>query len=227
MQLLIVHRDPEMGEALVQMINNYTRHHCQLVESDKSAMDWARRHSKCDLLLVQLEADGIDGLALGSSLSEIFPALQVLFFPSYDAGERRLEVGRSKVFPEPIEGDELLGAIERAEKAPPDSPDLFHVVDVLQMCCLSRRSGALQLVKEMKNGLVFLRNGKIVHAETTAARGRDAVAEMVGWKWIEFAYERSVRPPLETIKSEWHEILIELVTGEKTEDRIQSERRSA
>ena len=227
MQLLIVHRDSEMGEALVQMMKSYTRHQCELVGSDVAAMDWARRHQQCNLLLTQLEADGIDGLALGSSLSEIFPALQVLFFPNYPAAERRLEIGEAKVFPEPIEGDELLAAIERAENAPPNAPDLFHVVDVLQMCCLSRRNGALQLVKEAKSGLVFLRGGKIVHAETTTARGRDALLEMVSWEYIEFAYERSVRPPLETITAAWHDVLIDVVTAGKQEDSIKSQRRSA
>jgi len=227
MQLLIVHRDSEMGEALVQMMNSYTRHQCELVGSDVAAMDWARRHQQCNLLLTQLEADGIDGLALGSSLSEIFPALQVLFFPNYPAAERRLEIGEAKVFPEPIEGDELLAAIERAENAPPNAPDLFHVVDVLQMCCLSRRNGALQLVKEAKSGLVFLRGGKIVHAETTTARGRDALLEMVSWEYIEFAYERSVRPPLETITAAWHDVLIDVVTAGKQENSIKSQRRSA
>jgi len=227
MQLLVVHRDPELGEALVQMIKNYTRHHCELIDCDKAAMDWARRHQRCELLLVQLNAEAIDGLALGSALSELFPALQVLFLPNYAAADRRLEVANTKIFPEPIEGDELLGAIERAENAPPDSLDLFHVVDVLQMCCLSRRSGALQMVKNSKNGLVYLRSGRIVHAETTMARGRDALAEIVQWKFVEFAYERSVRPPLETISNEWHEILIDLVGVEKRDDAVESERRSA
>jgi len=219
MQLLIVHRDPEMGEALVQMVKSYTRHQCQLVRSDSAAVDWARHHPQCNLLLAQLEAEGIDGLALGSSLSEIYPRLQVLFFPNYPAAERRLEVAETKVFPEPIEGDDLLGAIERAENVPPNAPDLFHVVDVLQMCCLSRRSGALQLVKESKSGLVFLRNGKIVHAETTAARGRDALVEMVSWELIEFAYERSVRPPLETITTAWDDLMIDAVTDQKSHRR--------
>jgi hypothetical protein len=227
MQLLIVHRDSEMAEALVQMVKSYTRHQCELVGSDVAAMDWARRHQKCNLLLTQLEADGIDGLALGSSLSEIFPALQVLFFPNYPATHRRLEIAETKIFPEPIEGDDLLGAIERAENAQPNAPDLFHVVDVLQMCCLSRRNGALQLVKETKSGLVFLRGGKIVHAETTTARGRDALLEMVSWKFIEFAYERSVRPPLETITGAWHDVLIEVVTAGKQEDSIKSQHRLA
>jgi CheY-like chemotaxis protein len=227
MQLLIVHRDPEMGEALVQMMKSYTRHHCQLATSDKEAMDWARLHQQCNLLLAQLEAEGIDGLALGSSLSEIFPALQVLFFPKYPATARRLKIPETKVFPEPIEGDELLSAVERAEKAPPNAPDLFHVVDVLQMCCLSRRSGAVQLVKEAESGLVYLRNGKIVHAETTANRGRDALLEMVSWDLVEFAYERSMRSPLETIKTDWHEILIDVVAEQTQENPVKSQRRSA
>ena len=117
MQLLIVHRDSEMGEALVRMVMSYTRHQCELVGSDVAAMDWARRHQQCNLLLTQLEADGIDGLALGSSLSEVFPALQVLFFPNYPAAARRLEIAETKVFAEPIEGDDLLAAIERAAQS--------------------------------------------------------------------------------------------------------------
>ena len=227
MQLLIVHRDSEMAEALVQMVKSYTRHQCELVGSDVAAMDWARRHQKCNLLLTQLEAEGIDGLALGSSLSEVFPALQVLFFPKYPAAAQRLEIAETKVFPEPIKGDDLLAAIERAENARPNAPDLFHVADVLQMCCLSRRNGALQLVKETKSGLVFLRGGKIVHAETNTARGRDALLEMASWEFIEFAYERSVRPPLETITAAWHDVLIDVVTAGKPEDSIKSQRQSA
>ena len=215
MQLLIVHHDPEMGDALVQMVKNYTRHSCNLVSNDAVAMDWARRHQRCDLLLTQLEAEGINGLALGSALSEIFSGLQVLFFPNYTADQRRLEVTESKVFPEPISGDDLLEAIERAEQVPNNAPDLFHVVDVLQMCCLSNRNGALQMAKDGKNGLVFLRNGKIVHAEMDIARGQDAVIEIASWKHVEFAYERSVRPPLETIDGPWDKILIEAINRDK------------
>lgn len=227
MELLIVHRDPEMGQALVQMIKTYTRNQSQWVTSDKEAMDWARHHQHCELLLAQLEDDGIDGLSLGSVLSEIFPRLQVLFFPNYNADERRLDVAGSKIFPEPIEGDELLGAIERAEKMPPNTADFFHVLDVLQMCCLSRRSGAIQMVRGSKNGLVFLRTGRIVHAETTAGRGPEALAEIVNWELVEFAYERNVRPPLESMTGSWDEILVDLINAEKQVNEVESQRRSA
>jgi len=227
MQLLIVHRDAEVGEPLVQMVKSYTRHDCELVGSDASAMNWGRRHRKCALLLTQLEAEGIDGLALGGSLSEIFAGLQILFFPPYASSEQRLEVANAKVFPEPIDGDALLSAIERAENAPADAPDLFHVVDVLQMCCLSRRNGAVQIVKDEMSGLVFLRGGWIVHAEATDARGQDALFEMVAWEFIEFAYDRSVRPPVETITAPWNELLIEAVARNKEQNATKARRRTA
>jgi hypothetical protein len=227
MQLLIVHSDAELGEQLARMVKDYTRHECDLVGNDNAAIDWGRRHGKCALLLTQLEAAGIDGLSLGGSLSEMFPGLQTLFFPPYAAGEQRLEVAVTKVFPEPIDGDALLAAIERAEKLEAAQADLFHVVDIIQMCCLGRRSGALQIVKEKNSGLVFLRDGRLVHVETTAERGANALLEIIGWEHAEFAYDRSVRPPVETITVGWDEALIEAVTLQKEHKTVGSRRRRA
>src|SRR5207253_9306742 len=101
-----------------------------------------------------------DGLALGGQLSEIFPGLQTLFLPGYPSAEQRLEVDNTKVFPEPIDGEALLGAIARAETAIPGAPDWFHVVDVLQMRCLSRRGGAIQMIRGTRSAIVFLRAGQ-------------------------------------------------------------------
>ena len=179
MQVLIAHRDAEIGEQLAQMVNDYTAHECDLVGSAPAAFDWGRRHARCGVLITQLEGDDFDGLAVGAALSEIFSGLQTLFLPAYRAEEQPLEVAETKVFPEPIDGEALLAAIERGTAATDQTPDLFHVADIMQMCCLSRRSGALQMVKENRSGIFFLRQGAIVHAETTAARGRDAFLEIV------------------------------------------------
>lgn len=227
MQLLITHRDQEIGEQLVQMVKDYTTHECDLVGSDAAALDWGRRHAQCVLLLTQLEGEGLDGLALGGSLSEIFPGLQTLFLPAYAASEQRLEINETKVFPEPIDGEGLLGAIGRAEEAVEGAPDLFHVADVLQMCCLSKRSGAIQMVKGKKSGIVFLHGGTLVHAETTAERGKDALFEIVDWEYVEFAYDRTVRPPVETIATPWDQVLIEAVERRKETTPEEEHRRRA
>jgi CheY-like chemotaxis protein len=214
MQLLIVHDDAEVGGQLAGMVADYTEHQCERVDSDAAALAWAEKHAHCELLLAQLEGPGVDGLTLGGSLSEIFPGLQTMFLPAYPAAEQRLEIAKTKVFPEPIDGDRLLEAIETAAAASAGAPDLFHVLDVLQMCCLSKRSGAVQIVNERQNGIVYLRDGKIVHAESAVLRGTEALLEIAGWDEIEFAYDFSIRAP-ETISMPWDEALIEAVVRHK------------
>ncbi|HEY6207033.1 MAG TPA: DUF4388 domain-containing protein [Chthoniobacterales bacterium] len=215
MDLLIVHHDAELGRQLVQMVKDYTAHNCDLAHSDAAAVEWARRHSRCRLLLTQLEAEGIDGLVLGGTLSEIFPGLQTAFFPAYSAAEQRVQVAETKVFPEPIDGEGLLRAIARAENATMNAPDLFHVVDVLQMCCLSRRAGAVQIVKGTQSGIVYLRDGQILHAEMLTVQGQPALLEIVGWGSVEFAYDGAVHSPAETIAPPWDAAIIDAVKQRK------------
>lgn len=210
MQLLIVHDDAEVGEQLAGMVEDYTEHRCDLVGSDAAAQEWAQEHARCDLLLAQLEGNGVDGLGLGGTLSETFPGLQVLFLPSYRAAEQRVKIARTKVFPEPIDGERLLEAIEGAASEEQGAPDLFHVLDILQMCCLGKRTGAVQVVQGGHTGIVFLRDGRIVHAEGSVTRGTEALLEIAGWGDIEFAYDASVRAA-ETISTPWDEALVQVV----------------
>lgn len=214
MQLLIVHDDAEVGEQLAGMVADYTEHRCDLVENEAAAHEWAQKHARCELLLAQLEGPGVDGLALGGSLSEIFPGLQVLFLPAYPAAEQRLEIAKTKVFPEPIDGERLLEAIETAAAAEAGTPDFIHVLDVLQMCCLSKRSGAVQIVKGAQSGIAYLREGRIVHAEGAVTRGTEALLEIARWGDVEFAYDSSVRAS-ETISTPWDEALIQAVVRSK------------
>jgi len=85
------------------------------------------------------------------------------------------------------------------------------------MCCLSKRSGAVQIVKEEQSGIVFLRDGKIVHAEAAVTRGTAALLEIASWGDIEFAYDASVRAS-ETISLPWEEALVQAVTGRREEE---------
>jgi DNA-binding response OmpR family regulator len=221
MQLLVVHHDAEIGEQLLRIVEDYTAHTAHWVENDAAALGWARTHARCGLLLAQLQGPGVDALALGGPVSEIFPGLQILFLPPYRAEEQRLDIAQTKVFPEPINGERLLEAIEIAARATPGAPDLFHIMDLLQMCCLSWRSGAVQIVKETQSGIVFLRDGRIVHAESAIARGTDALLEIARWNWVEFAYDESVRAP-ETISIPWDEALTQEVIRHEEEKARQA-----
>ncbi|CAN5794582.1 hypothetical protein BH20VER1_BH20VER1_00280 [soil metagenome] len=217
MQLLIVHHDAEVGEPLVRIVRDYTEHHCGFASSGRGAKDWSRGVPRCSLLITQLDGEGVNGLALGALLSDTFAGLQTMFLPDYPASEQRLDIPHTKVFPEPIDGERLLHAIARAEEQRQTGMDLFHTLDMLQMCCLSGRSGAVQFVRGSSTAIVYLQAGRIVHAERGPARGADALYEIVHWEAVEFAYDYTVRAPVQTITTSWDEAIISAVARRKAQ----------
>ena len=215
MQLLIVHHESKIGDKLVKIVREYTSHQAHFVSSDAAAVSWAEQHSGCDLLLAQLDADGIDGLRLRGLFLENFPGIQTMFMPPYRASEQRLDVLHTKVFPEPIDSERLLSAITRATQLEAGAIDPSHVVDVLQMFCLSRKSGALQIVKGNQNSLVYLQDGELLDAETAQSRGLDAIYEIVNWGYVEFVYNAKASPNETTIKVAWDTALVDAVLRRK------------
>lgn len=216
MQLLIVHRDAEVGEQLVEMVQEHTEHYCGFATSDSGALDWARGVRSCSLLITQLRGEGVDGLTLAGTLSEMFAGLQTMFLPDYSASERRLDLANTKVFPEPIDGEHLLHAISLAETQRQIGQDFYHALDVLQMLCLASRSGAVQLVKGSKTAVIFLKGGNIIHAERGAVRAEEALYEIVSWESVEFAYDQYVRAPAVTIRAPWDEAITSALSHRQT-----------
>jgi hypothetical protein len=85
------------------------------------------------------------------------------------------------------------------------------------MCCLSGRSGAVQIVKQTGSGIVYLRDGKIVHAEGAGTRGPEALREIAAWDLVEFAYDSSIGASSETISMPWGEALAHAAFRQKQE----------
>ena len=216
-QLLIVHQDAEIGRQLVRIVKEFTGYNSVHTSSESETLVYLGRQPQARprILLSQLDGPGFDGFALGAMISEMFPGLQTLFLPPYVAMQVRLEVAGSKVFPEPIDGDRMIATIERSVRMRWDAPDWFHAVDVLQMCCLAGRSGALQMVRGSRVGTVYLREGAIVHAEAACLRAYPALVEIVSWGEIEFAYDRALSPERESLRGQWDGLLSEALEENK------------
>jgi Domain of unknown function (DUF4388) len=216
-QLLIVHHDAEIGRQLVGIVKEFTGHDSTLTSSESETLVWLRRQAQARprILFTQLDGPGFDGFSLGAILSESFAGLQTLFLPPYTAMQVRIEIAGSKIFPEPIDGDRLIATIERSVRMRWDAPDWFHVVDVVQMCCLARRSGALQVVRGSRVGAIYLREGEIIHAETHGVTGYPAIVEMVSWGEIEFAYDRAMSATTETLRGRWDQLLSDALEENK------------
>lgn len=209
--LLIVHQDAEFGEELARMVKEYTGHESARCRTESEALVLLRRRPNIRprILLAELDGVGLDGFNLAAQLSENYPGLQTLFCPSYPATAQRMEIAHSKVFPEPVDGERLIETIERSVRMLPGAPDLFPVLDLLQLCCLARRSGALQMVTGGQAGMIYLREGRLMHAQVGNLHGMEALVELTSWAEVEFAYDRVVAAPATSLKGEWDALLIE------------------
>ncbi len=219
MHVLIVHHDAEVGEGLRDLVQDYAAQQAEYLPSSAAALTWAETNGACDLLLVQLDAPEIDGLELSSSLGELFPQLHTFFLPAYTAAARPLEVADSKIFPEPINGERLLQGIAQVEAAAGEG-DFFHLIDLLQMCCLSEKTGAMQMVAGEETGVVYLRHGELRHAATARAQGMEALYEMLCWGPAQFAYEPTDTPVEKTIEVGWDAALVEIVLRKRGEHEL-------
>jgi hypothetical protein len=217
MQLLIVHQDAEIGEGLTGLVHEFSGHAATYLASAAAACKRIEQNGNCELLLTQVDGAGIDGVALASSLGEIAPNLQTFFLPAYTLAEQRFEIAKSKIFPEPIDGEGLLVAIERLTNER-RAPNEYHLIDLLQMFCLSGKSGAVQLFAGAESGVVFLRNGELRHAATPRAVGLDAISEMLRLGPVRFSYNENASPSEQTIEIGWDAALAQVVRRER-EDR--------
>ena len=79
------------------------------------------------------------------------------------------------------------------------------------MCCVSKRTGRLQIARRTERGVLFLRGGQIVHAVSGDLEGEEAAYQIVGWSNGQFSFDDGIRPETESIQGGWEHIVMEAV----------------
>lgn len=83
------------------------------------------------------------------------------------------------------------------------------VLDIVQLKCLNHATQVIDLIApQVGQGRIHFQNGEIIHAETAAATGEAAVAEIVGWRGGRVR-EVTGAPPVErSIFANWQSLLL-------------------
>ncbi len=87
--------------------------------------------------------------------------------------------------------------------------DQFELLDIIQMCCVSKRTGRLHIARRQERGLLYLRVGQIIQAMTGGVEGEEAAYEIIGWSSGQFSFEEGVQPESQTITSGWEHLIME------------------
>ncbi len=85
----------------------------------------------------------------------------------------------------------------------------FPPSDILQMCCLSRRSGELCFGPPQRVGRIYMQNGEVTHAAVDALIGEAAAVEILTWETGAFSFHDGILASVRTIQSNWEHLLAE------------------
>lgn len=85
----------------------------------------------------------------------------------------------------------------------------FKLLDVIQMGCLSGSSRTIKVsTSDGQEGIIVLKDGKVVHASYGDMEGEEAFYEIVRWKKGKIEVEEDV-PDIRTITERWETLLLE------------------
>jgi pSer/pThr/pTyr-binding forkhead associated (FHA) protein len=81
--------------------------------------------------------------------------------------------------------------------------------EVLQMCCLSRRSGQITFRSGESYGFVYIQQGRVLHALCGTTEGEEAIYAMLLWPGGGFTLDEDILPHKKTVTLTWEQLLFE------------------
>jgi hypothetical protein len=85
----------------------------------------------------------------------------------------------------------------------------FSAPEILQMSCLSQRSGRFTFKSGRGNSEIYLQHGAIRHAVFNSLEGEMAVAEIFRWRQGRFYFEEGIISQVQTVDRPWAHLLID------------------
>lgn len=85
----------------------------------------------------------------------------------------------------------------------------FSAAEILQMSCLSQRSGRFTFKSGRGNSEIYLQRGSIRHALFGSLEGEAALAEIFRWRQGRFYFEEGIISQVQTVDRPWAHLLID------------------
>ena len=220
-KILIVDDDKQLALTLAQSINSRGKFSAYAVFSGEEALEYLEENPEIDLVVTDIKMGGISGLELLSRIRSQHPQIGVVVMTGYSLPEIREEAlfrGSLAYIEKPFDSKDLEKTCERALKISKlkDKPVGFSgkivslsLVDIIQMNCLSRATNAIIVESGKEQGIIYFKQGEIVHCEQGELEGEEAFYQILGWQGGFFQVRNNLFPPKETINIDWNNLLME------------------
>ena len=115
--------------------------------------------------------------------------------------------------------ERTLRSFDKSSQAPAEGVDPCHslignlnqfsAAEILQMSCLSQRSGRFTFKSRRGTSEIYLQHGSVRHAQFGSLEGEAAVAEIFRWRQGRFFFEEGIISQVQTVNRPWAHLLID------------------
>ena len=169
------------------------------------------------LVISDIKMPGMSGIELFAIIRVTCPKLKVIFMTAYatDMIRQAIEANsRLLLLEKPFSNQtlrELIHEVLDDEKKTGFEGVLkdIELADIIQMCCLSSADITIRVGKGLRKGIVAIRDGDIIHAESSGLIGTDAFFDIISWEGGKFEILKEMDFKDRTIDKDWKFLLIE------------------
>jgi DNA-binding response OmpR family regulator len=188
LSILIVEDDPGLRSALARELKR-RGFMVTVAETVDEALDVLINSrvlsgAPIDVLLADLRLSGWDGLDLLRAVHKVSSTTRSILMSGFATAKDHQvarDLGAVAVLTKPFTNEDLLSAIEKASECKTGFHGEIHglsLIDMIQMFHFARRSVTIS-VGGTTEGQIHLRDGEIVHAQTAATTGEQALRDLL------------------------------------------------
>ncbi|MDM8544373.1 response regulator [Desulfococcaceae bacterium HSG9] len=204
-KLLIVDDESEVTEVLCDALAP-DRDIYEIITADNGSEALAiLNREEITLVLSDVMMPEINGIELLDKIKRRFPDIGVILMSGYGTDEMRATIKQIdclRFIEKPFAISELRQLlrenINKQQQGFTGTLNNIELIDIIQMCCLSVASMAIQVTQNLYKGVIVISDGEIIHAVCDNKTGTDAFHEIISWEGGSF---QTLRKPSETVVS--------------------------
>ncbi|HBG18087.1 MAG TPA: hypothetical protein DDY32_02080 [Desulfobulbaceae bacterium] len=179
-----------------------------------------------DLVITDINMPGMSGLDLLIEINNRFPGTGVIIMTAYPSNafkDKAMMSGSLRFIEKPFDIKEVRAIVEEVLKENEGfqgTVDGIDLVDIVQFNSLSRATVALKVATGDREGMIFFKDGAVVHAMCGREMGEDAFFTILSFQGGSLQNIRGVQPPVVSINKSIEALLFE--TAVKNDERADS-----
>ena len=184
-----------------------------------------------NLVITDINMPGMNGLDLLIEINNRYPQTGVIIMTAYPSNAYKNEAmlsGSLRFIEKPFDINDMRSTVQQVLKENEGfqgTIDGIELMDIVQFNGLSRSTAALKVTTTDHEGMIFFKNGEVVHAMCDNESGEKAFFTILGFQGGTLQNIRGVEPPIVSIKKGLESLLFEVAL--KSDEREEEEESSA